>query len=258
MLILTKSAMAVAVLMLVACAEMGGTNLGSVGGVNVGGALGAAGKMGEAITLTDTEVQASARQMRQYEETNVEKVAPSTDKNVARLEQLVSKYKNHDDLNLNYKVYLSDEVNANASADGSVRVYTALMDMMTDDELLFVIGHEIGHVKLGHTIKAQRTALAMSGVKEGASAAGGIAGQIADSQLGGLLEAVLNAQYSQSQETDSDDYGLTFIKASGHDTKSAASALQKLAKLSGGQHSMLSSHPDPQKRAERIAEAAGN
>ena len=241
---------------LVAC--QGGTNLGSVGGVDVGGALGAASKLGEAVTLTDTEVQASARQMRAYEETNVEKVAPAGDVHVARLEKLVGKYKSYDGINLNYKVYESDEVNANASADGSVRVYTALMDLMTDDELLFIIGHEIGHVKLGHTIKAQRTALAMAGVKEGASAAGGIAGQIASSQLGGLLEAVLNAQYSQSQETDSDDYGLAFIKASGHNTKSAASALRKLAELSGGKHSMLSSHPDPKARAERIAAAAAS
>lgn len=239
---------------LAAC--QGGTNIGSIGGVNIDSALGAASKMGEAVTLTDTEVKASARQMRDYEEANVEKVAPTDDEHVARLEKLVSKYKFYDGLTLNYKVYQSDEVNANASADGSVRVYTALMDMMTDDELLFVIGHEIGHVKLGHTIKAQRTALAMAGAKEGASAAGGIAGQIADSQLGGLLEAVLNAQYSQAQETDSDDYGLALMKTSGHNAKSAASALRKLAELSGGQHSMLSSHPDPNKRAERIAAEA--
>ena len=242
--------------MLVACKEMAGTNLGSVGGVDVGSAMGAASKLGEAATLTDEEVKSSAKQMRTYEEASVEKVAPASDKHAARLEKLVSKYKNYDGLDLNYKVYVSDEVNANATADGSVRVYSGLMDMMTDDELLFVIGHEVGHVKLGHTIKGQRAALALSGVKEGASAAGGVAGQIAGSQLGGLLEAVLNAQYSQSQETDSDDYGLVLLKSSGHNAKSPASALRKLAELSGGKHSMLSSHPDPQKRAERIATAA--
>jgi putative metalloprotease len=33
-----------------------------------------------------------------------------------------------------------------ATADGSVRVYSGLMDIMDDNELLAVIGHEIGHV----------------------------------------------------------------------------------------------------------------
>ena len=36
-------------------------------------------------------------------------------------------------------------------ADGTIRVYSGLMDLMTDDELLFVIGHEMGHVAVSYT-----------------------------------------------------------------------------------------------------------
>ena len=54
---------------------------------------------------------------------------------------------------LNFKVYYVIDVNAFACADGSVRVFSSLMDIMTDEELLGVIGHEVGHV---HT-KTQRT-----------------------------------------------------------------------------------------------------
>jgi putative metalloprotease len=39
-----------------------------------------------------------------------------------------------------------NEVNAFMTADGSVRVYSGLMDIMDDNELFAVIGHEIGHV----------------------------------------------------------------------------------------------------------------
>ena len=35
-------------------------------------------------------------------------------------------------------------LNAFACADGSVRVFSSLMDIMTDEELLGVIGHEVG------------------------------------------------------------------------------------------------------------------
>lgn len=63
-----------------------------------------------------------------------------------RLNKVFGKYTTGDGYTLNYKVYKLNEVNAFATADGSVRVYTGLMDIMDDNELLAVIGHEIGHV----------------------------------------------------------------------------------------------------------------
>jgi putative metalloprotease len=230
--------------------------LPKIKGVDVDGALDAGKDLGTAATLSDEEVKAMAKQMRDYEEGEVEKVAPKSSASAQRLAKLTKGYEKYDGLVLNYKVYESDEVNANASADGSVRVYTGLMEMMTDDELLFVIGHEIGHVKLGHTAKAMRSALAMRGARKGAAASGTAAGQLAASEMGGVLEAFLNAQYSQSQETQSDDYGVAFLKKTGADMGGAASSLGKLAELSGGKHSMLSSHPDPKKRADRVAKLA--
>jgi putative metalloprotease len=225
-------------------------------GVDINTAISSATDLGKAATLTEEEVKSSAKQMRLYEEKSQEKVAPASSKYAKRLAKLTNKFRNYDGLNLNFKAYLSKEVNANASADGSVRVYTALMDLMTDDELLFVIGHEIGHVKLGHTEAAMRTALALSGVRKGVAASGTTAGVLAASEMGGLLESVVNAQFSQSQETESDDYGLESLRKTGASLKGAASSLRKLANLSGGQHSMLSSHPEPNERANRIEQNA--
>lgn len=242
--------------MLAACGGQGLPKMGNVGGVNVDAAMDSASDLGKAATLTEEEVKASAKEMRLYEEQSKEKVAPASDKYAVRLAKLTDKYRKYDGLDLNFKAYLSDSVNANASADGSVRVYTALMDLMDDQELLFVIGHEIGHVKNGHTAKQMRAALAMSGVRKGAAASGTVAGKLSSSELGGLLESVLNAQYSQSQETESDDYGLQFQRKTGGNVSAAESALRKLAKLSGGEHSMLSSHPDPAQRADRMAQLA--
>ena len=39
-------------------------------------------------------------------------------------------------------------------ANGCVRVYSGLMDMMTDNEVEAVLGHELGHVALGHSRKS--------------------------------------------------------------------------------------------------------
>ena len=51
---------------------------------------------------------------------------------------------------------MTNEMNANAR--WLVRVYSGLMDKMNDDELRFVIGHEIGHVALDISKKAMQVA----------------------------------------------------------------------------------------------------
>lgn len=242
--------------LLTACGGQGLTGLpiGGVGGVDVGGALESASELGKAATLTDEEVKAAALQLREYEEEHQERVAPASSSYAKRLAKLTNPYRNYNGMDLNFKVYESNEVNANATADGSIRVYTGLMDLMNDDEMLFVIGHEIGHVAQGHTAKQMRVALATSGLRKGASASGTSAGALVASELGGMLEAVLNAQYSQGQETESDDFGLQFLRKTGNSPDGAESSLRKLAKLSGGEHSILSSHPDPDGRADRIGQ----
>jgi putative metalloprotease len=60
-----------------------------------------------------------------------------------------------------------------------------------------------------------------------------------------------NAQFSQHEERQADRYGLTFLKVEGYDKNPAISALEKLAVLASG-HTFLSSHPDPQARAELL------
>ena len=43
---------------------------------------------------------------------------------------------------VNYKVYMAKDVNAFAMANGCIRVYSGLMDMMTDNEVEAVTGQE--------------------------------------------------------------------------------------------------------------------
>lgn len=204
----------------------------------------------KAATLSDEEIQTQALQAVQHLDSS-NKIAPKSNKYAKRLAKLVKKHKNEDGLNLNYKVYLTKSINAFALADGSIRVYSGLMDMMSNDELLFIIGHEVGHVKLGHHKKALQMAYTASAAKKGAAAQGGTTGALAGSVLGDFAEKLINAQFSQSEERDADDYGLEFLKKNKYKAKAGASALQKLADL-GGKHSIFSSHPDPGKRAKRI------
>ncbi len=202
------------------------------------------------LSLSDEEVAAlGAEAAAAYDAQN--DVAPANDPYAQRLARLVSGYGNDSGLNLNFKVYRTPEINAFALPDGSVRVYSGLMDLMDDDELRFVIGHEIGHVKHGHSKARFRTAYLAQAARKGVAASNSAAGQLASSELGSLVEDVVKAQHSQSNELQSDSYGLELLQRGNFNAQSAASALRKLD--DGGQRAdMLSSHPDPARRAQRI------
>jgi len=164
-------------------------------------------------------------------------------------------------LNLNILSYYVVDINAFACANGDIRVFAALMDLMTDDEILAVIGHEIGHVANKDSKDAFVTALRVSALKDAAGAVGGNTVKVlSDSQLGDLAEAIANSQYSQKQENDADAYGYEFLKKCGKDPSSMASALGVLLKLQEEAGSpenskfqkLFSSHPDLKKRIEAL------
>ena len=77
--------------------------------------------------------------------------------------------------------------------------------------------------------------------------------KLANSQLGGLIMNVINAQYSQAAETEADDYALTFMAAKSYPQMACATAMDKLAALGGGGGiALLKTHPDPAVRAKRM------
>ena len=204
----------------------------------------------KAITLSDKSVQEIALKSAQLADKQ-HGVAPPDNKYAKRLNALVAQQFQEGTLKFNYAVYISTEVNAFAMADGTIRVYSGLMDMLDDGELRFVIGHEMGHVVKNHIRKKIQLAYAASAVRKVVSSQNSVAGEVARSLVGGYAESLMNAQFSQLEEKEADDYGLVFLKREKYSTPDAVSALRKIAKLSKG-HSFLSSHPDPEKRADRL------
>jgi len=165
------------------------------------------------------------------------------------------------ELNLNILAFYVVDVNAFACANGDIRVFAGLMDLLTDDEILAVVGHEIGHIVNKDTKNAFVTALRISALKDAASAVGGNkVTKLTDSQLGELAEALGNAQYSQKQENEADAYGYEFLKRCGKNPANMASSLGVLLKLQEEAGSpdnskfqnLFSSHPDLKKRIETL------
>ncbi len=236
-----------AALMLGGCAGLDATSLSS-----------ASGKLMQALTITDAQIVSYTSQF--IAESDAEHtVAGPTNAYTVRLKKIT---KNIAQDGINFKVYLTKDVNAFACADGSVRVYSGLMDIMTDNEILGVIGHEIGHVRNKDTRDAFKNALMVSAARDAISSTGGGVAALSASQLGDLGESFLSARYSQKQEYAADAYAYEYLKAHNINPWAMAMSFEKLASLQGSSaqsdalKQLFSSHPDIAARTKIMSERA--
>jgi metalloprotease len=217
-------------------------------------ALGAVQKGVAAFTLSNADAAALSKEaVRKLDSAN--QVAPATDGYAIRLNRVFGKHVAGEGYTLNYKVYKLKEVNAFATADGSVRVYSGLMDIMDDNELLAVIGHEIGHVANNDSRDAMRAAYQKEALIDGASSQSAKISAVTDSQLGKIGSALIDSKHSRKQESEADLFSYDFLKKNGYNVNAEESAFRILAKMSEGTEAsfidqMMSSHPDSKKRAD--------
>lgn len=218
---------------------------------NFGKMLEAGKTLMDSETLSDADLQAYFDQMAADSDAK-NKLATSKDAYGKRIAKLSKGLESYDGLKLDIKAYMTPEVNAFAMANGTIRVYSGLMDKFTDDEIRYVIGHEIGHVKAGHTKARIQMAMRTSALRGAASATGGKVAALAESQMGELFEQVIRAQHSQANENEADDRAMAFMKNHRYPSMACVTALEKLDAMGGGGASWLSTHPSPRERAERM------
>lgn len=218
--------------------------------------------LASAMTISDAEIKALCSEyMASMDSSYV--ILPADDPYTLRLNRIMKRFKNLGKLKLNYAVYDEENVvNAFASGDGSVRVYSGLMDVMDDDELFAVIGHELGHLINKDVRDAYRTAYLVVAARYGISSFGERASAISLGFLGDLGDELANNAYSRHQETKADEKAYEFCVNSGVDPYAMYRALNTLMEIGDDNEehtvlsNMFSSHPDTVKRAKHIKEMA--
>ncbi|MCH5173606.1 MAG: M48 family metalloprotease [Bacteroidales bacterium] len=242
-----------AALQLSACSVLSGINWNSQGLAS------AAGKAITAAGISDAQIVELSRQTIQSLDAQNTLAPASYQQRLARLLKGVNEI---DGIPVNYKVYQTNEINAFACGDGSIRVYSRLMDVMSDEELVAIIGHELGHVRHQDTKKAIKNAYLAAAARDVVASADSY-GAIASYLLGDIGEALVSAQFSQSQEYKADEHGFQFAIDRGYSPHSMENALNKLLELSGSSSSsivthMFADHPKTEKRVEKMKKAADN
>ncbi len=219
----------------------------------------------KAASLNDVEAAKLAREVALEADRN-NKIADSSSIYTRRLAKMIIPHLSEDGLKLNYKIYVDEEINAFSLADGSIRINSGLMDLLNDRELLAVIGHEIGHIKLGHSrAQLQRTYAASAALKTASSSirsgmdatAAGVVGALGASALADLASDVIQAQFSQSDETEADEYAVEFLRRHNYEPRSLVVALSKFRDMENESDAntlaqLFSSHPASGDRIEHV------
>ena len=237
-------------------------SIGATAQFNLGRLVQGAQKTVKALTLSDNEIIAYVHEYI-VKTDSASTVCGPKDPYTDRLNKLTKGLDSVEGMPLNFKVYKKDEVNAFACADGSVRIYSGLMDIMSDNEVLGVIGHEMGHIAHKDTKNSFKQALLHSALRDGIAGASSKVGALTDSQLGDLGVALASSKYSRKEENNADAYGYEFLQKHGKNPSAMVQAFKKLQQLeqASGQKSsainqLFSTHPDIKKRIKTMMKRA--
>ena len=135
----------------------------------------------------------------------------------------------------------------------SVHVTQGLMKILnSEEEIAGVLGHEIGHVRLGHYNKGvgRKIGWAILGAALGKS------GQIAQA-VGNVGMNLAESGFSRGQEVEADDYGTELLKKAGYDPYGLYRAMKEFANNNYvTQPNGFNSHPPTARRLKHLMDKA--
>ena len=139
----------------------------------------------------------------------------------------------------------------------SVHVTKGLMKILnTEEQIAGVLGHEIGHVRLGHYSSnvGRSVGWAVLGTLLGRiGGVGGVAAQTAGQVGANLAES----GFSRGQEVEADDYGTELLKKAGYDPYGLYYAMKAFADNKFvTQPDGFNSHPPTERRLQHLYEKA--
>ncbi len=147
---------------------------------------------------------------------------------------------------------VSSDVNAFALPGGFIYTTSAILKLSeyNENEIAFVLGHEIGHVVKWHIFN--RT-IANSSLNffSMVSKPAGLLSSVAVRTINSLMQN----SYSRDQELEADNFGTKLMYAAGFDPNSAVTLLQKLGetqKANPGIFNYFSTHPVMRDRISQI------
>jgi predicted Zn-dependent protease len=144
-----------------------------------------------------------------------------------------------------------ETVNAFALPGGQVFITMGLLKRLTTEgQLAGVLGHEIGHVIERHAAEHMATADFYNSI---VGATGVATGDQRAAAVAQYVTQIRQLKYGRGDELESDTWGLKLMAQIGFDPHEMLKVMEVLKSVSSGSGSeMMSTHPLPESRIERI------
>lgn len=149
----------------------------------------------------------------------------------------------------------SPQVNAFVMPGGKIMVYSGIVDKLklSDDELAFVLGHEMAHALREHSREhVSQAAAAQTAIGLGAALLG--LGQGAASLANIGYEAFIATRFGRADESEADRIGMELAARAGYDPNASLAVWRKMAAASSGSGTpeFLSTHPTDASRTQAL------
>lgn len=148
-------------------------------------------------------------------------------------------------------------INAFALPGGQIFITEALFRLLkTEDQLAGVLGHEIGHVVGRHSNEQMATSGLWQGIASGLGMILSDGQSNAGAQIAQTIANMRVMKFGRDDELESDALGVRFLIEAGYNPEGMIGVMEVLAGAAKGsrQPEMLSTHPNPENRAEKIRE----
>lgn len=173
----------------------------------------------------------------------------------------VASKSNRPDLPWSFGVIETESINAFAAPGGKVLITKGLFQMLdTEDELAWVLGHEVAHVDREHHWKLiKRQKLIGQGADLAATQVdtGSALGEAAFDMVKDFLKKMISSGIDRGGEYEADVDGVYLSTAAGYDSTAGLAVLDKLSEAAGGSGDvsfLYQTHPTAEDRTNHIAE----
>ena len=176
-------------------------------------------------------------------------IAKDIDQYYLDLQKIMKKIDIPDDLDLDVKVYMSPFLYIFTMANGAIRVNSGIIEALNDDEVLFLMAHEIAHLKNKDYKGSYRKAHAMFSLENAINMSGDMMSSASNGVLDSVTSSMRKSRFQKDEEFKADEYAISVLKKNGIKKKAAVDALEYLQYMRAP---LLIMHPTGHERIKHI------